>query len=187
MADGVSPTILPPMEGAPPSLMCRVQQPDGAIGYAYRYERPGVAATVVVRHPSKDLFLLIRRGIEPYLGQLSLPGGFVEAGRETIEETAIREVLEESGIHLDPGSICLVDVRSEPSRDPRDHVLDIGFYAEALEGNGFSEGEALQRSQGETREIVWATPDEIDGMTLPFDHDVLWRRARILWDTPRST
>ena len=46
--------------------------------------------------PNTYKLLLIRRGGHPHLGRWALPGGFAEEG-ETIEETAARELEEETG------------------------------------------------------------------------------------------
>lgn len=60
----------------------------------------GVAA-VVVR--GEDI-LLVRRGREPLRGMWSLPGGLLELGETTAEGVA-REVLEETGIRVQPVKI----------------------------------------------------------------------------------
>ena len=46
-----------------------------------------------------DKFLLIQRGSPPRLGQWSIPGGRQEFG-ETIEEAALRETKEETGLSI---------------------------------------------------------------------------------------
>src|SRR5438874_1760584 len=48
--------------------------------------------------------LVIRRAIQPGLGKLALPGGFVEE-HETWQQGAAREVLEETGIAIDAASL----------------------------------------------------------------------------------
>jgi ADP-ribose pyrophosphatase YjhB (NUDIX family) len=48
---------------------------------------------------AEDHLLLMQRGIAPYRGQWSPPGGFVDA-YESAEQAAIREVREEVGIEL---------------------------------------------------------------------------------------
>lgn len=46
-----------------------------------------------------DALLLVRRGHGPAAGTWSVPGGRVEAG-ETLHEAVVREVAEETGLHV---------------------------------------------------------------------------------------
>jgi 8-oxo-dGTP diphosphatase len=55
--------------------------------------------------------LVIRRDIEPFRGELALPGGFIETG-ESWREAAIREFSEETGLHARPDEVQLFDVHS---------------------------------------------------------------------------
>ena len=57
--------------------------------------------------------LLIERGREPLAGYWSLPGGCVETG-EGLEEAVAREVLEETGLRVVPGSVAAVFERLMP-------------------------------------------------------------------------
>lgn len=161
---------LDPPEGASKGLAFQLRDEDGLLYNAYRYEHPAVAATVVLRDRSRDAFLLIERATEPYCGHYAFPGGFLDVGRESIEETAARELREETGVVVDPHDLVLVDVRSDPDRDPRDHVFDIGFYVEV----DSVDAEPLD----ETMAIRWATAEELETLPLAFDHDQLWRTVR---------
>jgi 8-oxo-dGTP diphosphatase len=55
--------------------------------------------------------LVIRRDIEPFRGELALPGGFIETG-ESWREAAIRELSEETGLDASPDEVQLFDVHS---------------------------------------------------------------------------
>jgi ADP-ribose pyrophosphatase YjhB (NUDIX family) len=55
--------------------------------------------------------ILIRRDIEPFRGELALPGGFIETG-ESWREAAIREFWEETGLRANPDEVRLFDVHS---------------------------------------------------------------------------
>ncbi|MBV8758986.1 MAG: NUDIX domain-containing protein [Deltaproteobacteria bacterium] len=54
--------------------------------------------------PIDDGLLVIRRAIPPGVGKLALPGGFVEID-ETWQQGCAREVLEETAIVIDPGTL----------------------------------------------------------------------------------
>lgn len=161
--------ILAPEPGAPPANLFRVEAPDGKICYAYEYPHPAVAATVVLHDIVRNAFLLILRAHEPYRDHYAFPGGFLEVGKENIEEAAVRELEEETGVKLSTDALTLVDVRSHPQRDPRDHVFDIAYYTQAEN----VEAAALDEAAG----YRWVTAGEISDIQLAFDHDVLWERV----------
>ncbi len=60
------------------------------------------AASAVIRD-DQGRFLLVQRGHHPAKGLWSLPGGSVEPG-ESLQETARREVFEETGLEISPGA-----------------------------------------------------------------------------------
>lgn len=49
---------------------------------------------------------------------------------ETLEETACREVLEETNIIIRPDELELFHVCSDPDADPRAHVINVCYYVE---------------------------------------------------------
>ena len=65
-----------------------------------RFPRVGVGAAVL----DGDDLLLIERGRPPRQGQWAVPGGKVRWG-ETLELAVAREVLEETGLHVDVGEL----------------------------------------------------------------------------------
>ncbi|WP_048146583.1 NUDIX domain-containing protein [Pyrococcus abyssi] len=84
----------------------------------------GLTVDLVIVYNNGIVF--IRRKNEPYKGYLALPGGFVEYG-ERVEEAAVREAKEETG--LDVKLLRIVGVYSDPNRDPRGHTVTIAFLA----------------------------------------------------------
>lgn len=82
--------------------------------------------------PTVDIIIEYRKGVilierkNPPLGW-ALPGGFVDYG-ETLEDAAIREAKEETG--LDISLIRQFHTYSDPKRDPRHHTITTVYIAE---------------------------------------------------------
>lgn len=62
---------------------------------------PGVGAIVLRKIQGRVEVLLVRRGTEPMAGSWTLPGGAIELG-ETVREACVREMLEETGLTVQP-------------------------------------------------------------------------------------
>src|SRR5512134_771964 len=75
------------------------------------YLNPAPVAVMLV--PVDGGLLTVRRAIPPRIGELALPGGFINLG-ETWQQAAARELLEETGVVVDPGAIGLHTVLSPP-------------------------------------------------------------------------
>ena len=71
---------------------------------------------VVVRVPTRGGLLMVRRALPGEgQGKLALPGGYQMAG-QTWREAGAREVLEETGVAVDPAALRLVAVETTPDR-----------------------------------------------------------------------
>ena len=55
--------------------------------------------------------VVVRRDIEPFRGEIALPGGFIETG-ESWQEAAVRELREETGLWAEADEVALFDVQS---------------------------------------------------------------------------
>ena len=118
-------------------------------------ETPKLMVDIVIPD-GEGRVLLIQRANDPYEGSWALPGGFVDMG-ETVEDAAVREAKEETG--LDVELLRLVGVYSEPDRDPRGHNVSVAFLARA-------EGDPTAAS--DAAEAAFLDPSSTG---LAFDHE----------------
>ena len=91
----------------------------------YKYPRPAVTADcVVMTRESVPQVLLIQRGIEPFKGCWAFPGGFMNMD-ETTEQCAIRELEEETGLHV--SELHQIGAYSKVDRDPRGRTVTVAY------------------------------------------------------------
>ena len=92
------------------------------------YPRPYLTADIIVIGiiGDKKKLLLIQRGGHPYINMWALPSGFSRQ-TETMEQTAHRELFEETGVNSD--CISPVGLFSRPGRDPRGWVVTQAYLA----------------------------------------------------------
>lgn len=102
---------------------------------------------------SGDL-LLIRRGNQPALGRWSFPSGYIDRG-ESIEDGAVREVREETG--LDVTLTSLLGLHSKT-----DSPIVLAVYTAEVVGGRLEAGH-------DAIEVALFHPDNLP--ELPFDHD----------------
>lgn len=95
---------------------------------ADKYPRPSVTADICIfaEDDGELELLLVKRGGHPFLGRWATPGGFANAN-EPLEQTAARELQEETGISGVP--LRHVGVYSRPGRDPRGWTISSAYTA----------------------------------------------------------
>lgn len=149
---------------------------------AKNYPKPALTADIAVfaRRENRWKLLLIRRGGHPFLGCWALPGGFADQG-ETIERTAARELMEETG--LEGLEMKLVGVYSAPGRDPRGWTVSAAFAVRVEAGQ-------LRAVAGDdAAEAGWfdlvSSPDGTMMPALPEGEQLAFDHAQIVADAAR--
>ena len=119
------------------------------------WRKPSVTADGIVLK-GNDI-VLIKRGKEPFKGSYALPGGFLNYG-ERLEECAVREVLEETGVKTKV--VELVGVYSSPDRDPRGHFVTAVYHLEPVGG--------MLKAGDDAKDAEWVPLDKLP--KFAFDH-----------------
>jgi 8-oxo-dGTP diphosphatase len=116
-------------------------------------EAPIVGVGAVVIEGAK--VLLVRRGHAPLKGEWSLPGGALELG-ETLQQGVVREVLEETGLVVEPmGMIEVLDrITHDVSGRIHYHYVLIDFVCRVTGGT--------LRSGSDADQARWAGREELN-------------------------
>ena len=118
-------------------------------------QRPFLAVSAAIVRDGK--ILVVRRARAPAHGLYTLPGGVVEVG-ETLVEAVAREVLEETGMTIEP--VALAGFREAVARDAQDrverHFVILCFAAR------WQAGEPVLNE--ELDEARWIDPAELAGL-----------------------
>ena len=132
------------------------------MSHTYEFPRPALTVDCVVFgfDGSGLQVLLIKRGIEPFLGAWALPGGFVRT-EENLEEAARRELEEETSLR----DVFLEQLYTfgDPGRDPRGRVVSVAWYALVHPEQHPAKGDT------DASEAAWFSIKELPD--LAFDHD----------------
>ena len=119
-------------------------------------DRPFLAVSAAIIRDGHVLVARHARGAS--LGVFTLPGGVVEAG-ETLHQAVVREVLEETGIAIEP--VALAGHREFIARDEagrvRRHFVILCFASRWISGEGTPHLEELS-------ELRWLRPSGLAGL-----------------------
>jgi ADP-ribose pyrophosphatase YjhB (NUDIX family) len=123
------------------------------------------ASTVDCIVPFNHDILLIRRLNPPFRGKWALPGGFIDYNEENLEQAAIRELKEETGLIAKQDDLKLIGCWSNPNRDPRDHHITHVYEVTDFKGKLKAGDDATV-----ARFFHWETIWEEMKSELAFDH-----------------
>lgn len=137
--------------------------------YNYEYPRPALTVDCIVFGLDAELelkIMLIQRDIPPFQGQWAIPGGFVRMD-ETLEQAALRELREETGIH----DVYLEQLYTfgDLGRDPRDRTVTVAYYAL------INLVEQEIKASTDARDAEWFALSQIP--ELAFDHGQILQKA----------
>ncbi len=102
--------------------------------FKYKFARPAVTVDIALfgvslsePEPTLDV-LLVRRAEEPFEGQLTLPGGFVDVTiGESLDDAAFRNLKKKTGIV--PAHLEQLYTFGDPKRDPRERIVTVAYMA----------------------------------------------------------
>lgn len=138
--------------------------------HCYDYPRPAVTADIIILKTidNNQSVLLTERKHPPFEGMWALPGGFVNMD-ETLEEAALRELHEETGIT----GIVLNQFHtfSKVNRDPRHRTITTVFIGYANDTTSAPEaGDDASKAE-------WFALDKLP--PLAFDHGMVMEMVKI--------
>ncbi len=142
------------------------------MSYQYNYPRAALTVDCVVFARDGDVLkvLLIRRASPPYPDCWALPGGFVEM-HETLEEAALRELEEETGLRLAHAE--QLRAFDGVNRDPRERVISVAHMAVVNIADHSPKG------SDDASEAAWFDLNALP--SLAFDHGEVLAFARTRW------
>jgi len=137
--------------------------------FCYAFPRASVTVDIaIVTRQKRPRILLIRRKKEPFAGAWALPGGFIEMD-ETLEESARRELREETGVAA-AADLVQIGTFGDPGRDPRGRTITVVYLARV------KLRQVKPVAADDAAEVNWFALDAPP--TLAFDHDCILARVR---------
>lgn len=114
------------------------------------WHEPSCTATIVAYTSSEEVLLVRRKGF-PFKGYWALPGGFFELSDKSLEDTAARELTEETSLDMTLNSANFNQIKVYSHMfDPRLRVIDTGFSVCIPE-----EMESMAAAADDAMELKW--------------------------------
>ena len=136
------------------------------MAYTNKYPRPAVTADcIVITREAEPKVLLIQRGIDPFKGCWAFPGGFMNMD-ETMEQCAIRELEEETGMKVT--EFHQIGAYSKVDRDPRGRTITVAYLV-------IINHPIAVTGQDDAAKAQWFPIDALP--SLAFDHKDIMRDA----------
>jgi 8-oxo-dGTP diphosphatase len=128
-----------------------------------QHKNPIPTVDTIIQRDSQILF--VKRKRDPFKEHFVFPGGFVNEG-EKVEDAALREVKEETSLSVE--LVDILGVYSDPSRDPRGHVMSTVFIGK-ISDNDKNEAKAGDDAGA----IQWIDLGDVDNKIFGFDHKTI--------------
>ncbi len=121
----------------------------------------GKTSTAIITYPNHKI-LLIKRNTKPFVGYWALPGGRMDPG-ETIEQTVVREVKEETGL-----DVAIVIVVGEYVEKGVKDDVEYEYYPTCFVVK--PTGGELKKQDSEVQEIQLFSLEKLP-LPLAFEHE----------------
>lgn len=128
--------------------------------YQEEYKNPASTVDLIIV-TNKNELVLIKRKDEPFKNFWALPGGFLEYGKETLEQAGVRELYEETSLKTSVENLRLIGTYSRPQRDPRGQVISHVYEVQQYSGTPKANDDAKEIKKFQISEIP---------KSLAFDH-----------------
>jgi 8-oxo-dGTP diphosphatase len=128
-----------------------------------QHKNPIPTVDTIIQRDSQILF--VKRKRDPFKEHFVFPGGFVNES-EKVEDAALREVKEETSLSVE--LVDILGVYSDPSRDPRGHIMSTVFIGK-ISDNDKNEAKAGDDAGA----IQWIDLEDVNNKSFGFDHKTI--------------